>query len=172
MQTLDLETHGDDLADRSASSPAAAARTRVIDAVGMEAHGAPSGGSRTDCRRCCPTRSPARSCRRPAIDRLEALHIAIDLVRRGGTVSISGVYGGAIDPMPMIQMFDKQIRSAWARRTSPLGRRPHADGRPRTTTRSASTSFATHHVPLEEAPHAYEMFQKKEDGAFKVVLKP
>ena len=32
--------------------------------------------------------------------------------------------------------------------------------------------FATHHVPLDEAPEAYEMFQKKEDGAFKVVFKP
>jgi threonine dehydrogenase-like Zn-dependent dehydrogenase len=33
-------------------------------------------------------------------------------------------------------------------------------------------SFATHHVPLDEAPHAYEIFQKKQDGAFKILLKP
>jgi threonine dehydrogenase-like Zn-dependent dehydrogenase len=32
--------------------------------------------------------------------------------------------------------------------------------------------FATHHVPLEQAPEAYAMFQKKEDGAIKVVLRP
>ena len=41
-----------------------------------------------------------------------------------------------------------------------------------TTTRSASTTFATHHLPLDEAPHAYEIFQKKQDGAVKILLQP
>lgn len=106
-----------------------------------------------------------------SIDRLAALYTAIDLVRRGGTISLSGVYGGMADPMPMLTMFDKQIQlrmgQANVRRWSdeivpyltdddPLG----VDG------------FATHRMPLADAPHAYEMFQKKQDGAVKVLMQP
>ena len=107
-----------------------------------------------------------------AVDRLSALHLAIDLARRGGTVSISGVYGGAISPMPLIQMFDKQLTfrmgqanvRRWVDDILPL---VIDEADPLGTER-----FATHHVPLEEAPGAYERFQKKEDGTFKVVFRP
>ena len=139
----------------------------------MEAHGAPVGklaqtlaGLLPDAvaRKVMETRG-----HRPARARCAS---AIELVRRGGTVSLSGVYGGAADPLPMLQMFDKQLTlrmgqanvRRWIDDILPL-----LDA---TTTRSASTSFATHHLPLDEAPQAYEMFQKKEDGAFKVVFKP
>ena len=44
------------------------------------------------------------------IDRLAALNTAIEAVRRGGTISLSGVYGGATDPLPLMRMFDKQIQ--------------------------------------------------------------
>ena len=106
------------------------------------------------------------------IDRLTALHAAIELVRRGGTVSISGVYGGAESPMPLIQMFDKQINlrmgqanvRRWVDQLMPL---VSHDGDP-----PGVESFATHHLPLDDAPRAYEMFQKKQDGAFKVVFRP
>jgi len=107
-----------------------------------------------------------------AIDRLEALLNCIDTVRRGGTLSISGVYGGQLDPLPMMQLFDKgvQIRmgqahvKCWIADIMPL---LIGDGDPLGT-----DDLATHKLPLQEAAHAYEIFQKKEDGAIKVVLKP
>ena len=69
-------------------------------------------------------------------------------------------------------MFDKQIQLRMGQaNVKRWVRRHHAAARP-TRTRSASTTFATHRLPLDEAPHAYEIFQKKQDGAIKVVLKP
>jgi threonine dehydrogenase-like Zn-dependent dehydrogenase len=106
------------------------------------------------------------------VDRLAALRTAIDAVRRGGTVSISGVYGGAADPIPMLDLFDKgvQIRmgQAHVRRWVPeilplLEQDDDVFG---------LSDFATHRLPLEEAPKAYAMFQAKQDGAIKVVLAP
>jgi threonine dehydrogenase-like Zn-dependent dehydrogenase len=107
-----------------------------------------------------------------AIDRLDALHTAVKSVRRGGTVSVSGVYGGGVDPMPMMEMFDRGIQlrmgqchvHRWMKDLLPV---VSADGDP-----LGLESFATHHLPLEQAPYGYEIFQKKEDGCFKVVLKP
>ena len=106
------------------------------------------------------------------IDRLAALHLAIELVRRGGTVSLSGVYGGAASPMPLIQMFDKQINlrmgqanvKRWIDDILPL---VTGDDDP-----LGVETFATHHMALDDAPHAYEIFQKKQDGCFKVLLQP
>jgi threonine dehydrogenase-like Zn-dependent dehydrogenase len=106
------------------------------------------------------------------IDRLSALTSAIDLVRRGGTISLSGVYGGAADPLPMLQMFDRHVNlrigqanvKRWIDDTMPL---LPGDGDP-----LGVDSFATHRMPLDDAPHAYEVFQKKEDNAFKVLPKP
>ena len=82
----------------------------VIDAVGMEAHGAPVAETVEKAVGLCPTRSPGRSWRRCGIDRLSSLHACDRLVRRGGTISLIGVYGGAADPLPMIDLFDKQIQ--------------------------------------------------------------
>jgi len=103
---------------------------------------------------------------------LAALHLAIDIVRRGGTLSIIGVYGGMIDPLPMLTMFDKQIQlhmgqanvKRWIDDIMPL---LTGEGDP-----LGVDDFATHHLPLDRAPEAYEMFQKKADGAVKVVLQP
>src|SRR5205814_2899316 len=105
------------------------------------------------------------------VDRLNALYTAIDVVRRGGTVSLSGVYGGAVDPMPMLQMFDKQIQlrmgqanvKRWVDDILPL----LTDDDP-----LGVESFATHHIPLADAPGAYEAFQKKQHGTVKVVMTP
>jgi threonine dehydrogenase-like Zn-dependent dehydrogenase len=105
------------------------------------------------------------------IDRLSALHASIDIVRRCGTISIIGVYGGTADPMPMLTLFDKQIQvrmgqanvKRWVDDIMPL----LMDGDPLGT-----DDFASHHLPLDEAPQAYEKFQKKEDGYVKVLLKP
>jgi threonine dehydrogenase-like Zn-dependent dehydrogenase len=105
------------------------------------------------------------------VDRLAAFYLAIELVRRGGTISLSGVYGGAADPLPMLTMFDKQIQLRmgqgnvrhWVDDILPL----LTDDDP-----LGGDDFATHRLPLSDGPAAYEMFQKKQDGAVKVLLTP
>ena len=144
----------------------------VIDAVGMEAHGAPVGRFAHLMAGMLPDAVAQKVIETAGIDRLSALHMAIELVQRGGTLSLSGVYGGAASPMPLIQMFDKQINvrmgqanvRRWTDTLMPL---LTGDDDP-----LGVDTFATHHVPLDEAPAAYEKFQKKEDGTFKVVFKP
>jgi threonine dehydrogenase-like Zn-dependent dehydrogenase len=143
----------------------------VIDAVGMEAHGAPIGKLAQTIAGLLPDTVARKMIETAGVDRLSALRLGIELVRRGGTISLSGVYGGTADPLNMLQMFDKQLTikmgqanvRRWVDDIMPLlmnGDPLGVDG------------FATHHVPLSEAPQAYETFQKKDDGAFKVVFKP
>ena len=143
----------------------------VIDAVGMEAHGSPAGKVAQQVAGLLPDSVAAKLMERVGVDRLAALYLAVDLVRRGGTISLSGVYGGMTDPMPMLTLFDKQIQlrlgqanvKRWIDDIMPL----LIDGDP-----LGVDSFATHHVPLSQAPDAYDMFQKKRDGAIKVLLTP
>ena len=107
-----------------------------------------------------------------AVDRLDALHIAVKAVRRGGTVSVSGVYGGEADPMPMMEMFDRGVQlrmgqahvKRWIDDLMPMVR---DGGDP-----LGVVGFATHHLPLEQASHGYEIFRNKDDGCIKVVLQP
>jgi threonine dehydrogenase-like Zn-dependent dehydrogenase len=109
--------------------------------------------------------------KRAGVDRLHALHLAIDMVRRGGTISLSGVYGGMADPLPMLTLFDKQVQlrmgqanvKRWVDEIMPLLTEEDPLG---------VDGFATHRLPLEQAPEAYEKFQKKEEGMVKVVLEP
>jgi threonine dehydrogenase-like Zn-dependent dehydrogenase len=144
----------------------------VIDAVGMEAHGARVAELAQKATGLLPDPLAAKATEKAAVDRLSALLAAIDTVRRGGTVSISGVYGGQLDPLPLMQLFDKgvQIRMGqahvrrWTDEILPL---LEGDEDP-----LGVDDLTTHQLPLAEAPSAYEMFQKKEDGAIKVVLKP
>jgi len=144
----------------------------AIDAVGMEAHGAPVSELAQKAAGLLPDAVARPMVERAGIDRLSALHACFESVRRGGTVSISGVYGGALDPMPMMQLFDKgvQIRMGqahvrrWIDDLMPL---VSDDDDPLGT-----EGFATHHLPLAEAPVAYERFQKKQDGMLKVVFQP
>jgi threonine dehydrogenase-like Zn-dependent dehydrogenase len=81
----------------------------VIDAVGMEAHGSPVPAAAQRLVGLMPDGIARSLTERIGVDRMTVLHQCIAAVRRGGTVSVSGVYGGAVDPMPMMQMFDKQI---------------------------------------------------------------
>jgi len=106
------------------------------------------------------------------LDRLDALHVAVKAVRRGGTVSVSGVYGGEVDPMPMMEMFDRGIQ---LRMGQAHVRRWIDDLMPLVSNESdplGLLDFATHHLPLEEAPHGYEIFRDKAEGCLKVVLQP
>jgi threonine dehydrogenase-like Zn-dependent dehydrogenase len=144
----------------------------VIEAVGMEAHG--SGGIEVMQKLVglLPDRLAEPLMRKAGTDRLEALLSAFDCCRRGGTVSISGVYGGAADPLPMMQLFDKQLTL----RMGQANVRAWTDDILRLLDQDEDVlgveSFATHHLPLEEAPDAYETFQKKQDGAIKIVFRP
>jgi threonine dehydrogenase-like Zn-dependent dehydrogenase len=143
----------------------------VIDAVGMEAHGAPLGKLAHQLAGMLPDAAMSTLMEKAGVDRLSALHTAIDTVRRGGTISLSGVYGGAVDPLPMMDLFDKQIQlrmgqanvKRWIDEIIPL----LDDDDP-----LGVEDLATHRLPLEQAPHAYEIFQKKQDGAIKILLRP
>jgi threonine dehydrogenase-like Zn-dependent dehydrogenase len=145
----------------------------TIDAVGMEAHGAPGAKMAQTITGLLPDALAAKMTEKAAVDRLSALIDCIDSVRRGGTVSISGVYGGQLDPLPMMKIFDKglQLRMGqahvrqWTDEILPLLGEEAGDP-------LAVDDLTTHQWPLEKAPEAYSMFQKKEDGAIKVVLKP
>jgi threonine dehydrogenase-like Zn-dependent dehydrogenase len=144
----------------------------VIEAVGMEAHGAPLGELAQKATGLLPDALAAPITERFAVDRTNVLHDCIDTVRRGGTISISGVYGGRLDPLPMMQLFDKgvQIRMGQAH-----VRRWTDDLMPLVTDEAdplGVEDLRTHRLPLTAAPEAYEMFQKKQDGAIKVVLEP
>jgi threonine dehydrogenase-like Zn-dependent dehydrogenase len=143
----------------------------IIDAVGMEAHGAPFGETAQKLTGFMPDALAAKMMQTAGVDRLSVINAAIDGVRRGGTISLSGVYGGMKDPLPMLTMFDKQINlrmgqanvKRWIDDIMPL----LMDGDP-----LGVDEFATHRLPLDSAPEAYETFQKKQDGAIKIVLKP
>ena len=144
----------------------------VIDAVGMEAHGSGVAKLTQQIVSFLPDSVAGPMMQHAGVDRLAALHTAIDIVRRGGTLSVSGVYAGAVDPLPMLQMFDKQLTvrmgqanvRRWVEQFLPLlGDESDPLG---------VLDLTTHRMPLSEAPAAYEMFQKKRDGAIKVVLEP
>jgi threonine dehydrogenase-like Zn-dependent dehydrogenase len=171
VHTIDARAH-DDIAEELRSHTDGRGPDSVIDAVGMEAHGAPLGKLAHQIAGLLPDPVAAMLIEKGGVDRLSVLHAAIDTVRRGGTISLSGVYGGAVDPMPMMDLFDKQIQlrmgqanvKRWIDELMPL---VQADDDP-----LGVEDLATHKLPLDQAPHAYEIFQKKQDGAIKILLQP
>jgi threonine dehydrogenase-like Zn-dependent dehydrogenase len=171
VHVIDLREHDRDLAETIRELTDGRGPHSVIDAVGMEAHGAPGAKLAQQMTSFLPDAVAAPLMERMGVDRLHAFHLAIDIVRRGGTISLSGVYGGMTDPLPMLTLFDKQIQlrmgqanvKRWVPEIMPL----LMDGDPLDV-----EGFATHKLPLTDAPRAYEMFQKKEDGAVKILLQP
>ncbi|MFE5188980.1 zinc-dependent alcohol dehydrogenase [Streptomyces sp. NPDC056628] len=143
----------------------------VIDAVGTEAHGSAVAKLAQSAAAILPRKISGPFAERFSVDRLAALYTAIDLVRRGGTISLSGVYGGMADPIPLLTLFDKQIQ---VRMGQANVRRWADEILPYLTDEDplGVDDFATHRVPLSDAPHAYEMFQRKQEGAVKVLMKP
>lgn len=144
----------------------------VLEAVGMEAHGNPVAEKVIAATARLPKPLARKAIETVGIDRLDALHTALGAVQRGGTVSLSGVYGGMADPMPMMAMFDKGITLRMGqchvrRWTDELVGIVEKEGDV-----LGLEQLATHRVPLEDAPEAYRMFQEKSDGCIKVVLKP
>ncbi|MEE2059294.1 zinc-dependent alcohol dehydrogenase [Rhodococcus artemisiae] len=171
MEVIDLEDAGSDLADIIRERTDGRGTDSVIDAVGMEAHGSPVAELAQTATGFLPSALAKRLMEKAGIDRLSALYSAIDIVRRGGTISLSGVYGGMSDPLPMLTLFDKQIRLRmgqanvlrWVPEILPL----LTDDDP-----LGVDTFATHRLPLSDAPHAYDIFQRKQDGAVKIVFTP
>lgn len=169
VETLDFHGNiGDELREMTGGR----GPESVLDAVGMEAHGSPVGTFAQHAAGLLPDPLAQKAIEKAGVDRLSVLHASIDVVRRGGTISISGVYGGMADPMPMLTLFDKQIQmrmgqcnvKRWIDDLLPLVEDP-ADP-------LGVTDLMTHQIPLDEAPEAYEVFQKKQDHCIKVVLKP
>lgn len=130
----------------------------VIDAVGMEA-----GGSLVDS---------VLQTTKVQVDKAYALRQAASAVRRGGTLSLTGVYAGPIQMFPLGDLFDMQIQLRMGQANV---RRWSGEILPLLTTgrdHLGTEDLKTHTLPLTDAPHGYDIFQKKEDGAIKCVLKP
>lgn len=171
IDVIDLSKHKDDLVDVIMQKTNGRGADAVIDAVGLEAHGSPMEKLVQDSAGLLPDPLAEGIIEKAGIDRLHALLSAVETVRRGGTVSIAGVYAGKTDPLPLDTMFDKQLTlrmgqanvKRWIDDILPL----LTDDDP-----LGVDTFATHHLPIEEAAHAYDIFQKKEDGAVKIILKP
>ena len=138
----------------------------------MEAHGAPVQELAQKATRLLPDKLGQRAAETVGVDRMAALTMTFDVVRRGGVISLLGVYGGQADPFPMMDLFDKQIDlrmgqanvKRWIDDILPVLERVDDP--------LGVADLTTHQMPLDEAPHAYDMFEKKQDGCIKVVLKP
>jgi threonine dehydrogenase-like Zn-dependent dehydrogenase len=170
-EVIDLKGHEGELGDVIRDLTDGRGPDAVIDAVGMEAHGSPGASMVQRFAAHLPDFVAEPMMKKAGVDRLAAVYSAIDIVRRGGTISLIGVYGGMADPMPMMTLFDKQIQlrmgqanvKKWVDDIMPL----LSDDDP-----LGVEEFATHRLSLDEAPHAYDIFQKKQEGCVKVVLKP
>jgi threonine dehydrogenase-like Zn-dependent dehydrogenase len=171
IETLDSRDV-DDVATALIELTAGRGPDGVIDAVGMEAHDSPVGKAAHTAVGLLPDALAKPLTDTMAVDRLGALRTALKAVRRGGTVSVSGVYGGEVDPLPMMEMFDRGISmrmgqchvKRWIPDLLPL---VLDDADPLGT-----LDLTTHHLPLDQAPHGYEIFQEKQDDCIKVVLHP
>ncbi|MBU8807540.1 zinc-dependent alcohol dehydrogenase [Mycolicibacterium goodii] len=171
IRAIDLGAIDEPLGDVIRSLTHGRGTDSVIDAVGMEAHGSPVAKIMQTAAAALPDAVAKPMMENAGVDRLDALYSAIDIVRRGGTISLIGVYGGTADPIPMLTLFDKQIQlrmgqanvKKWVDDIMPL----LGDDDP-----LGVDDFATHVLPIDEAPHAYDIFQKKQDGAVKIILKP
>jgi threonine dehydrogenase-like Zn-dependent dehydrogenase len=171
IEALDL-TQQSDIAGELRERTDGRGPDSVIDAVGMEAHGSGAAKAVQAFVGLLPDAVASKMMEKAGVDRLAALLSCIDIVRRGGTISISGVYGGSLDPLPMLQMFDKQLTlrlgqanvKRWIDDLLPL------------VSDSADplgvNDLATHRVPLDQAPDTYATFQNKGDGMIKAVFAP
>jgi threonine dehydrogenase-like Zn-dependent dehydrogenase len=133
---------------------------RVIDAVGMEAvgHGAYYMVDR------------AKQMMRIQMDRPYVLREAILACRKGGTVSVPGVYGGFIDKMPMGQFMNKGLTMKTGQTHMMRFMKPLLE---RVQNGDVDPSFViSHRVPINRAPEMYEVFMNKKDNCTKVVLDP
>ncbi|RYB92054.1 glutathione-dependent formaldehyde dehydrogenase [Nocardioides oleivorans] len=169
--TIDLSAV-DDVADAVRDLTDGRGADGVLEAVGMEAHGNPIAGAVIGAASRLPKAMARAAIEKVGIDRLDALLTAFEAVRRGGTVSISGVYGGMADPMPMMTMFDKGLTLRMGQCHVKQWTDELLDIVSQDDDVLGLESLATHRAPLEQAPELYRTFRDKADGCLKVVLKP
>lgn len=170
VEVIDLRDG--DVEQRVADLTAGRGADAVVDAVGMEAHGSPGPELAQRAVGLLPDAAARTAMRSASVDRMAALRLALSIVRRGGTVSISGVYAGTHDPLSMQSIFDRQLTlrmgqanvRRWVDDLVPLAER--------TDDPLGLADFATHRLPLEDAAHAYDIFQRKVDGAVKILFDP
>lgn len=163
---------GSDVVERIREATDGRGTDAAIDAVGMEANGSTGAKAVQRLTSVLPDAVAKPAFLAAGVDAAAGLHTALGAVRRGGTVSIAGVYGGEIDPLPMREMFDRQLQlrmgqcnvRRWTSDLLPLVER---DDDPLGT-----ADLVSHHLPLDEGPDGYRMFQRKEDQCVKVVLHP
>jgi len=171
-EVINIDEAGKELGDRVRELTGGRGTDAVIDAVGMEAHGSPVVEMTHKMVGKLPDAIAQPFMKKAGIDRLAALVSAFDAVRRGGAVSLSGVYGGAMDPINMMQLFDKQVTL----RMGQANVRRWSDDIVDLLTQDEDVlgveSFATHHLPLDAAPSAYADFRDKKDGMVKVLFNP
>lgn len=169
VETMDLT---DDVLERLRDATDGRGPHSVVDAVGMEAHGNPVAGFVQSAAGLLPDPIARKLVTTAGVDRLAALLLAIETVQRGGTISLSGVYGGVADPLPMLNLFDKQIAmrmgqcnvQSWRDELLPI-----VEG---ADDQLGVTDLVTHHRPLDDAAEMYQTFKQKDDGCIKVVLHP
>lgn len=144
----------------------------VIEAVGMEAHGSPVATAAQNAVGFLPDFLARKAMTTVSIDRMSAFNLAVDAVRRGGTISLIGVYAGTVDPVPLQVLFDKQVTlkmgqanvKRWETQVKPLAED--------SSDPLGLGDFATHRVPLDQAPDVYKNFQEKTDSTVKVLFRP
>lgn len=131
-----------------------------IDAVGLEAHGMGLEGFYDKVKQSV----------RLETDRPNVLRQALVACRKGGTVSLAGVYGGLLDKIPMGAAFNKGLTLKMGQTHVHKYLHPLLD---RIQKGEIDPSFViTHRLPIEDAPRAYEIFKHKKENCIKVVLKP
>ncbi len=158
-ETIDF-SKADNLIDTLKEMTGGRGPDSCIDAVGMEAHGYGMDAAY----------DWAKQQVRLQTDRPTVLRYCIQACRKGGTVSVPGVYGGVIDKVPMGAFMNKGL-------TMKTGQTHVMRYLPKLMDHiqngDIDPSFViTHRFRLEDAPHAYDIFYKKEDHCIKVVLKP
>jgi threonine dehydrogenase-like Zn-dependent dehydrogenase len=132
-----------------------------IDAVGLEAHGTGSIDAVYD---------RVKTALFMATDRPHALREAIHSCRKGGTVSVPGVYGGFLDKIPFGAAFAKGLTFKMGQTHVQKYLRPLLE---RVERGDIDPSFViTHRVRLDDAPKMYEVFKHKQDNCIKVIMKP
>jgi len=157
-ETIDLTR--EDVFDRLKTMTGGLGPDACIDAVGLEAHGATLDAYI----------DKVKTAAFLATDRPNALRQAIHACRKGGTVSIPGVYGGFLDKVPMGAAFQKGLTMKMGQTHMMRYMKPLLD---RIESGEIDPSFViTHRVPLEHAPQAYRVFRDKQDHCIKVVLNP
>jgi threonine dehydrogenase-like Zn-dependent dehydrogenase len=131
-----------------------------IDAVGLEAHGHTLGALYDNVKQAM----------RLEMDRPNVLRQAIQACRKGGTISIPGVYGGLLDKIPMGSAFAKGLTFKMGQTHMQKYLRPLLQ---RIEDRQIDPSFViTHRMTLDEAPEGYKIFRDKRNECIKIVLKP